>query len=138
MVIFCNVFADATEFADLNFHLVNECVHSLRQAHDNISYLHLTDISRVWLRPWSNSPVCNFIILKMLITSLSSLSRIGFMYSSTTSWTSASSLFLVCYYWTNWLIQVCLTSVVTTTIIRHTWINQVCPIMEVKKQGAGW
>jgi len=33
------------------------------------------------------------------------------------SWTSASSF----VYWTNWSIQVCLTSVVTTTIIRHTW-----------------
>jgi len=25
---------------------------------------------------------------------------------------------------------------VTTT--RHTWINQVCPIMADRKQGAGW
>jgi len=33
-------------------------------------------------------------------------------------------LFPVCHYWTNGLIQVCLTSLVTTTIIRHTWINQ--------------
>jgi len=31
---------------------------------------------------------------------------IGFMPSCTTSWTSASSLFPVCHYWTNWLIQV--------------------------------
>jgi len=57
---------------------------------------------------------------------------IGFMPSSTTSWTSASSLFPVCHYWTNWLIQVCLTSVVTTTI-RHIWINQVCPLMETRR-----
>jgi len=33
-------------------------------------------------------------------------------------------LFPVCHYWTNELIQVCLTSVVATTIIIHTWINQ--------------
>jgi len=46
----------------------------------------------------------------------------GFMHSCTTSWTSASSLFPVCHYWPNWFIQVCLTSVVTATIIRHTWI----------------
>jgi len=32
--------------------------------------------------------------------------RIGFMPSCTTSWTSASSLFPVCHYWPNWLIQV--------------------------------
>jgi len=49
---------------------------------------------------------------------------IGFMHSCTSSRTSASSWFPVCHYWTNWLIQVCLTTVVTTTIIRHTWINQ--------------
>jgi len=48
------------------------------------------------------------------------------------------NLFPVWHYWTNWLIQVCLTSVVTTTIIRHTWNNQVCPIMADRKQGAGW
>jgi len=64
--------------------------------------------------------------------------NIGVIQSSTTSWTSASSLFHVCHYWTNWLIQVCLTLVVTTTIIRHTWINQVCAIMADRKQGAGW
>jgi len=29
----------------------------------------------------------------------------------------------------NWLIQVCLTLVVMATIIRHTWINQVWPII---------
>jgi len=46
-------------------------------------------------------------------------------------------LFPVCYYWSNWLIQVCLTSVVTATIIRHTWINQVWPITADRKQGAG-
>jgi len=39
-------------------------------------------------------------------------SSMGFMPSCTTSWTSASSLFPVCHYWSNWLIQVCLTSVV--------------------------
>jgi len=44
---------------------------------------------------------------------------IGFMPSSTTSWTSASSLFPV-------------SSVVTTTI-RHIWINQVCPLMETRR-----
>jgi len=32
-------------------------------------------------------------------------------------------LFPVCHYWPNWLVQVCLTSVVTATIIRHTWIK---------------
>jgi len=31
-------------------------------------------------------------------------------------------LFPVCHYWTHWFIQVCLTSVVTKPIIRHTWI----------------
>jgi len=51
--------------------------------------------------------------------------------------TSASSLFPVCHYWINWLMQVCLTSVVTTSLIRHTWINQVCPIMADRKQWAG-
>jgi len=30
----------------------------------------------------------------------------------------------VCHYWSNWLIQVYLTSVVMATTIRHTWINQ--------------
>jgi len=63
---------------------------------------------------------------------------IGFMHGFTTSWISASSLFPVCHYWTHWLIQVCLTSVVMATIIRHTWINQFCPIVADRKQRAGW
>jgi len=43
-------------------------------------------------------------------------------------------LFPVCHYWPNWLVQVCLTSVVMATIIRHTWINQAWPIMADRKQ----
>jgi len=35
-------------------------------------------------------------------------------------------LFPVCHYWTNWLVQVCLTSVLS-------WINQAWPIMADRK-----
>jgi len=59
------------------------------------------------------------------------------MHSCDTSWTSASSLFPVCHYWTN-LINSGVPDYCCCDYWGQTQLDwSVCPIMENRKQGAG-
>jgi len=50
-------------------------------------------------------PICGFVSVVILSHSCTVAVHkgMGFMPSCTTSWTSASSLFPVCHYWSNWI-----------------------------------